>query len=318
VTTLNYLTFPDLVQTSEANKQLARAQVILANPDIVDLEHIGYDVESYFIVDGLPVADTQLGIAATCVVESGDLAGEGAYPFPFTVDTGADARWLALDGTFPDGQLWAPYSGSAGIRLDADGTSPVMVDDYEYLLGKQFANGPAFVMSDGDYFFTDELRWGATSVTVAIVAVLDFPMLDSYGLLETYPPDSVDPDRPFVSLRYTRAGAVQTHILGLQAVRQTASQAVRTGQPVIAALQVIPDSFDVNVVIVDRTLTSWTTKLTGPHPYDARMLVGRSPGIELGTAEMALLEVDYWTDLDYPAMLAKVNVLDRLYGVSRL
>lgn len=314
--TLLYLSFNGAIQTADADHQLSSAIEALADPRIVEANHVAYDVEPYFIVNGLPVADTSLGIDCSGGAEIGLLSALGAYPYPYTVDLGANSRWLPLDGTFDDGQDWAPFQGSEPIRLDADSSSPTLDSSYEYLLGKQFATGVAMTMDGGDYFLTDQLNWGATSVTVVLVAVLHTPQLDSYGLLETYPADGVDPNRPYVGLRYTRDGEVQVHVQGLQTTRQTSSGQLRTGQPIVVALQIVAPSV-VNVAVVDRSLTHWTTSLVGPHPYDARMYVGRAPGGELGAAVMDILEVGYWTDLDVPGMLALVNRLDALYGVSR-
>jgi hypothetical protein len=246
----------------------------------------------------------------------GALSALGTYPVPYTVDLAAAARWLPLDGTMDDGQDWAPFQGRTPIRLNADGTTPSLDDAYEYLLGRQFATGVAMRLDGGDYFITDELPWGASSVTVALVAVLHAPQLDSYGLIETYPADGVDPNRAYVGVRYTRDGEVATHIAGLANTRQTSSGGLRTGQPIVVALRIAPPS-TADVAVVDRSLTHWTTTLPGPHPYDARCYIGRAPGGELGAAVMEILEVGFWTGLDTAGMLAVVNTLDGLYGVSR-
>ena len=138
------------------------AQQSLADPRIVDANHLAYDVESYYVANGLPVADTALGIDASVGAESGDLAALGAYPVPYTVDLGATSRWLPLDGTFDDGQDWAPFQGSRRDPAERRRHLPGAGRRLRVPAGRPSSPaGSAMRLDGGDYFLTDELAWGA-------------------------------------------------------------------------------------------------------------------------------------------------------------
>lgn len=309
-----YVDLPDVWSDTHATLWL---RVVTQGPlprPLVPMNHVAYDVEPYYVANGLPVADTALGIEVGVDYDLGDMTSEAAYGRPWDTDTGATSRWLPLPGTFDDGQTWTPVSGSEPLSLSASGTDPELDLDYEYVRGTDLVGGTALRLDAGDFLITDGARWAADSVSVAMVAVLHAPRVTSYGLLETY---SDRPGQATVSLRYAADGVVQTTCLGLLSGRQTSNAAVRDGQPVIIAFTLsAPDRLEV--VLVDRTVSRWSTRLGGMHPYDARLYVGTAPSSDAlsGAASIDILELDYWLGLGPDELLEKVSLLDGLYGVT--
>jgi hypothetical protein len=277
---------------------------------------VTYDVEDYHVVDGLPVADTALGIgvpveatvyAMSASMTPGEIFSEGP---PNVV-----SRWLPVDGTYDDPTQWSAAVGSRRLPLYTDNTTPVLDTSYDYVRDGFSVPGAAMRLAGEDYFITDGLAWAASSFAVVVVAVLKTPLDDVYGVLETFPQSGADPDRPFVSLRYSADGAVTTHSLGPQNTRQTTSQGLRTGQPIIVGFMLALPKL-LTTVIVDRHLTATDIQLADAHPQDAQLYVGRSPVLAQGGASMDILEVDYFENLTRAELLNAVSVLDGLYGVS--
>ena len=336
----SYVSVPDVFMTSDASLTLQQKAPASLDARIVPAHHIAYDVEAYWIAEGQPVADTALGIDCTVEVETGDMAADGSFEKPWSVEVtealAPQSRWLPLEGTFDTGVTWEAFAGDDRVDLVTEGTDAVLDTEFAYARGRRFVNGQAMRLDDGDYFFTDGARWSSDQVACAMVVVLRTPMVDAYGLFETYDRDGLDPDRAFVGVRYTTDGVVQAHSRGLLGEIQTSSQGARTGQPIIVAFSLsqtltwqyvtIPGRLSVprqsvnsqlDVIVADRTVTRLPPiNLGAPHPFDARLFVGRAPGKTMGAASMDILEVDYWTDLDGDGLMEKVHILDRLYGVT--
>jgi hypothetical protein len=314
-----YVSVPDVFMTSDASLRLQQKAAVSPDARIVPTQHVAYDVESYYVAGGQPVADTALGIDAGAVVEIGGFSAQGAFEAPWTDDVvsvlAPQSRWLPLEGTFDDGMTWVAHAGDERIDLDSDGTDPELDTAFSYLRGRAFTNGSAMRLDAGDYLLTDGARWAAESVAVAMVVVLRTPMQDTYGVLETYDRDGVDPNRAFVGLRYTSDGVLEVHSRGRLGSIQTTSQGARPNQPIIVAFA-LSQPAQLDVVVADRAVTRKTLSLGDTHPYDARLYVGRSPGATLGAASMDIIELDYWLGLTGDELLEKVHVLDRLYGVT--
>ena len=245
----------------------------------------------------------------------GDLDDLGRFPDPWEADTGAGSRWLPLGGTYVGGAVWSPYRGTERVRLVSEAGSPVMDETYSYERGRAVVPGRAMLLRDGAHFWTDDARWVSNDVTVLMVAVLHRPDMDWYGLLETSSSTSDATDPGYVGMRYRADGQVEVFVGDAISGRPVPCGSVRLGQPVIVGFSLSVAERTLRTVVVDSEAHWESHALTATHPYDARLYVGRSPAAELASANMDVLEVDYWAG-PVANVREKVALLNSIYGVS--
>jgi len=315
VSTAIYLDFSESVITSSATLSLDATAGHPFEQSLIPLNSATYDVEPYYVVDGLPRADEPLGVLVGVEAAAADLSASGAFPDPWDVDLKVSARWLPLAGTFDDQTTWGAMDGDEPFDLICDGSTPVLDTDFSYVRGQDFVPGGAMRLDGTDHFFTDGARWSAQSVTVLMVVVLRPPQFEVYGLLETASPDGSTDGAPYLSMRYTAAGEIQTACQGLLDTRQTSVGLARAGQPIVVGFGLYPDR-TLRTVVIDRRFYGIERRLAGERPYDARLFIGRSPGLQLGVADMDILDICYWTDEPKEHIGARAQQLDSIYGVS--
>ena len=313
-----------------------------------------YSIDPYFVVSGLPVGDSDLGVAVDVDVYAGDLVVEEVYPDPTTVSLSKATRWLPSTGSYVTGS-WVSYSseslswallrysdlkqltytevasmnyddlvtpgsvdGSAVILSGVYGQAPVLSETYKYWRAGGYVSGSALTFKDGQYLYTDTFPWTTDEFTVMMTAVLHNPADEWYGLFEATDKTPILDSQPHVGLRMSASGEIGLFVGdSVQSMLPIQAGISRPGQPVLVGMQVSQVNMSARVFVLDSQLAFQDVMLDNPQPFDARLLVGRSGSANVGTAQMELLELDI-----YPAALTNwelrrnIGVLDRVYGIS--
>lgn len=252
--------------------------------------------------------------------------------FPFSVDgqqdeliEGGQSYEALAELTYDDmvSQPWFAFSGAATIVTGAQGdfswysssgAPPRVVSNYTFLRGDTFVTGSAMSFRRGQYMYSDTLALETGQITLAACAVLRVPRGEWYTVLEVTP--TLTGFQSPLSVRYHRSGVLSLWSDDVLGEIRLQAGVTRPNQPVIVALGIDFDSVEVTLAAVDTATHLVVGRLQQRPELQPRLYLGRSTTYG-ADASMELLEVDYWTrELSRDQLVARLAVLDRMYGVS--
>lgn len=230
----------------------------------------------------------------------------------FSVD---DVALYKVEDLLADGNVIVP--GRSGLVWRAlTGSRPVLRTKYDYWRTGGLIRNGAVTIEGGQHYYTDDVNWSSSDVTVVVVAVLRDPVDEWYGVLETTSSDEQALDDP-LGVRYSRTGVVSLWADQVLASIDLSTGYVRQAQPVVIALNVDMATATATLLTLDTELRKATVSLPYRVNPGSRLLLGRSPLGPQASAVMDVLEVAYFDTSMGPNDLARMMAgYDRIYGVS--
>lgn len=254
---------------------------------------------------------------------------------PIEVVTGAAARWCGYPGTYDDdAHVWRPIVGDLGTYrwVSSEDFAPAYVEEFKYQVGKELLSRGAlnFDATNRDHMwsqFTGGLV-NSTGYTVIMVVWLNSALgnTDNREFSGLWCPGGPvpDPDEDTwdesditgYSLMLERLGLVVDTENGQGTQGLNASELIATARPIYVAV-----TFGHPTTTIYGSLGPGTTKKytasTGSeeHAQSLQVVLGRSNGSLLNTADMALFDLGLYADvLTDEQVEAEIRLLAQSYG----
>lgn len=290
-----------------------------------------WETDEYRMANGWPVKIPQYDIRASGLIsaEGETLADRESAR---AVTTGADARWIADSETFDlDSLRWLPFEGPL-IWQTAPEYSPTFISDYEYEIRSEIYLGEAlnFDSDSFEHMWTDTTSFlgGASGYTVIMCMSLN----SVYGNNLDVPYSGLwcpGYPTPAVGQPLTEAiqgGWVSLTLQGNSLYLET-DQSKRT--KALSITHLLDTAAPIMVALVVNRPTTRVYAGRGPStmshaalsvgsevvPMDGHVVLGRTPGDILHTADMAMQEIGIYRSVLTPRQVQQeFSLLSSVYG----
>lgn len=291
-----------------------------------------WNTDEYRIANGWPVPVPTYDIRAKAVVSAQGEVIESRED-PRSVITGATVRWVSDSDTYDETELtWYPIQGESLVWETAPNYAPTFITEYEYLVNNEIFLQDALNF-DSDSFEhmwanVDPVLGGGNSYTVIMVGAMN----SVYGNNLTVPysglwcpgqptpaPGEVmaeDPVDGWVSL------TLQGNTLYLesdQSARKPAlgiSHLVSATQPFIVAMVVSRPTTTLYAGVGPSSIITSSVNIgKDVKPMEGQVVLGRTNGDILHTADMALMDLGFYSDvLTATQIKSEFSTLSAIYG----
>ena len=317
---------------ARAKSSVLPAQALGVPGGLFPLRASAWEVDEYRIMAGWPVPVPPCDVRIpTLVSATGEVLA--SREDPGSVFTEAALRWVADPAYYDtDALRWTPIQGNAPVWNTSVGYAPVLIDDYSYRVGEERFNNMTALNFDSD---TRNHMWADFTGSVASGV--------GYTVIMVFSPNSVygnDVSVPYNGL-WCHGGATPAGdtfaeplpdgyanftIQGNYLYLETDSAARTRGISISEQLNSAAPTF--LAMVIQRPVTTLYAA-TGPSrmiykgmasgevgtALDGRVVLGRSTGDVLHTADMALFDLGIYANALTPAEVrAEFAVLSRVYG----
>lgn len=292
-----------------------------------------WQTDEYRIASGWPVPEPDFDIRArTLVSAEGEVLSYREQPRSIT--TNANARWIADEDTFDlTSEKWTPYQNEFPLSWTTSPEySPTFISDYEYQIDSELflATALNFDSDSFEHMWTNlsEALGGAAGYTVVMCMSLN----SVYGNNQTVPysglwcPGSATPAIGEAISETPDGGWVSLTLQGESLYLET-DQSKRA--KVLGISDLLATTAPVMIAMV--VGRPYTTIYAGRGPssmrratvnigsevvaLDGRVVLGRTNGDILHTADMALLDVGVYSDQLTPGEVkTEFSMLSSVYG----
>lgn len=205
-------------------------------------------------------------------------------------------------------QLMVDYADSSIPQWVQAGTdNPVKSTTYSYWRVDQYVTCTGLLCNPDvsmDLFWTPPPEAALAPVTIVVVLVPRVPISGSFTVLAT---------GPNISLVLNDNSTVDLMLGPERITLDTVGSRVRSNEPIVLALQVLPSERKVMTAVMDSMIRTSTTQVSGSvaiDPSDWRIGIGDLSAFEI-------LEVDmYRTHMSERQLASVLSVFDRIYGVT--
>lgn len=277
------------------------------------LRRARFSMPAYRLLQGVPMPVPNIDVHSVSTVSLSGATVTNTRPSPLQVTPTSVARWLPTVATYNGVDTWNALAGGTRKLATSALYAPTMVNDFTYYVGKDLITRDAMLLSTDSlqHFWTDftpatEAEWSMVLVACPLPPKRNpLGQSDYYGVLET---DGLGADD--IGLRQF-ATAIQ-YYQGAQS--NATSLAIGSQTPVIYAISATATT----IRFYRRSLgVTWRVTLArgAAGLYAMNLLIGRSAGVLTHTANMALMEVNYYdTRLDDDVFEIEASNIYSAYG----
>lgn len=295
--------------------------------DIIPLRLVAYDIDSYRMKKGWPQQVPEIDVRARSVISLEGL--KAAYRLdPYSMETGADVRWIAHPDYYDQADLiWRAHQDTYGgfQWVTSPDYAPTLEEEYTYQAGNELLTRTCLNFDSGnrDHFWGNFGSTNVSGFTFGLVVSLRSPEGKSMGLLC---PGQATPlldefDEPMESKNAALMLSGHTLTVSMDAGRDR--DVIEIGgwmskqAPLFIFMVVHPPGGEIYVAQGSRTQRVETFNAGEPGTFDLNYVLGRTNGSVLETADMAVFEVNFYANsLDRNEISNEVSTLSSIYGGS--
>jgi hypothetical protein len=280
-----------------------------------------WEVDEYRIMAGWPVPVPDGDIQIECLVSAeGDLLGNRDAPAALVTD--AEIRWIADDNYFDEtALLWTPIQGSYSPWKAGPDELPSLISNYEYAVGdERFVDMTAlnFDSNTADAMTIDlDTQMGGTSgYTVIMVLNPNSIYGNDVTVIENalWGPQTTDGNWAMFTIR-DQAVWMTTESIPAQRGVAIGNALSDTAPTYLAMVVGRPRTTLYAASGPSRVLVKDLPAGPSPVPLSTRFWLGNGPFSNVGTADMALLDLGiYGNMLSRTDVVREITMLSQVYG----
>jgi len=326
----------DILTQARVNGRYIPKQISELPGGLYPMRMAYWETDPYRIANGWPTAEPAYDIhASTKIVATGEVL---AYREQARgVETGAPVRWIADDDLYDTTVLrWGPYQSEMAINwITSPEYAPTYIDDYEYVVNEESFTAAAlnFDADSFEHMWADLGPMLAGASGYSVVMCLSLNSVYGNNLAVPYSglwcPGTPTPAPGQAMVEKPNGGWISLTLQGTSLYLET-DQSKRTN--VLSVSDLLSSTAPIMIgMTVGRPYTTIYAG-RGPSnirrasvnigdqvvPLDSRVVLGRTNGNILHTADMAMLDLGIYPDrLSAQEMKSEFATLSSVYGSDK-